>query len=291
MIQETIVPPKTGVLLYLKVALLSLLVLFLYLPELRSMMTAWSESPEYSHGYLIPLISGYIIWRKVGVLRDMPAKPDFRGFFIVLAGVALLIIGQVGYEHFTMRFSLIVTIVGLVYFLLGNKIVKTLLFPLGYLTFMIPVPYSILKSLAVGLKLFNAKATYAILTLAGMSLVREGTTLELPTCTLLVADFCTGILSLIAISAITVLYAYLTQKSLLSKAILIILAIPFAILGNLGRLVVTVGLAYFYGEKALGSIVHQFQGTVSFLFTISFVFLVGRLLQKLDLKTKSVVSS
>lgn len=255
------------------------------------MVLHWAEKKEYSHGFLIPFISLYLIWTKRDTLRSTVVKPDGKGLFLLLAGIFLLIIGNVAFEPFIREFSLIITVTGLIYFLLGSEIYKTLMFPLGYLFFMIPLPYIIMNSIAVSLRLINARVTYNVLHFFGIPILQDGVNLELPNISLEVADLCTGILSLVAIMAISILYAYFTLRNLISRVALIILAIPIAILSNMLRLIMTVGLAYFYGGRILGDVIHQFHGTVNFLITIFLLVLGGRLIKKIDLRLSNNRSS
>ena len=276
---------------YVKFAFLGALVLFLYYREISSMVTVWFNDEAYSHGFLIPLISGYLVWTKRDLLRTTLIGSDSKGFFLLLIGIMLLLIGNAAFEQFTMRVSLLVTVSGLIYILMGKRMFEELMFPLGYLIFMIPFPYIIMKNIAVGLKLFNAKITYKVISLSGIPILQEGANLELPNISLVVGDFCTGVLSIVAISAISVLYAYLTQKKMVSRIILVVLALPIAIFSNTVRLISTVILAYYFGEKALGSFFHQFHGTVNFLFTILFLALVGKFIRRIDEKVTGGVLS
>jgi exosortase len=159
---------------------------------------------------------------------------------------------------------------------------KEMFFPVGYLLFMIPLPYIIIKTISVNLRLLDANVTYSVLNFLGIPIFQDGVNLELPQMSLQVADLCTGILSLVAIMAITVLYAYLTQKRLICRIALIILAVPIAVISNMFRLVTTVGLVYFYGSRVLGDAIHEFHGTVNFLVTVFFVVLAGKLISKID---------
>ena len=269
---------------YLKFGIIAGLVIFLYYPEIRFMVNEWWTKNEYSHGFLIPLISGFIVWRKRDALRSAPVMPDATGVLLLIMGIALLIIGYVSFEPFMRRISILVTLSGLVYFLLGSRIFKILLFPIGYLIFMIPPPYALFKSIAVNLRLFSATVTYVIINAFGIPIVQQGTNLDLPNISLVVADFCTGILSLISIIAIAVFYAYLTQRTLLNRTLLVLLSIPIAIFGNIFRLTVTVVLAYFYGGRVLGSFIHQFHGTVNFIVTLTLLILAGNIITRIDMK-------
>jgi exosortase len=272
---------------FLKILVVTGLLGVLYYPQLTFMANAWLTQKEFSHGVLIPLISGFIAWTKRDQLRALAATPDFRGFYLLLLGMALLIAGYLAFEDFTKRFSLIVTLFGLVLFLLGYDMLKLLSFPLGYLIFMVPPPHFVIKNTAVGLKLFSAKITYVILNGLGMPIVLQDVSLQLPNITCVVADFCTGTLSLIAVSALAVLYAYVSLNTFRNRVILIALAIPAAIVSNVFRLVVTVGLAYYFGEKALSSFIHEFYGTVNFLITVVLLILIGRVLKKAESGTSA----
>jgi len=271
---------------YLKFGLLAGLVILLYYPEIRFMVSEWSKH-EYSHGFLIPLISGYIIWKKREVLRASPVQPDYEGFFVFLAGIALLVIGHVVFESSIRRYSLIITIMGLIYFLLGKRMSKILLFPVGYLIFMIPIPYIMFKSMAVHLRFINTKAACTISESLGIPLIQDGATLLLPNATLQVIDWCTGIQSIVAVSALCFFYAYLTQRSLVSKITLIILSVPIAIIGNIFRIVINISLAYLYGPYVLSGSIHQFQGMINFLCTLFLLFIVGSIINKIEMKLTS----
>ena len=269
---------------YLKFGLLAGLVIFLYFPELRFVIHEWFDDYQYSHGFLIPLVSGYLIWRQREDLRTSPVLPDMKGLFVLSTGILLLVIGYAAYEPFVRRYSLIITIMGLIYFLLGKQISRILLFPVGYLIFMIPMPYIFFRSMAIHLRPINTKAACAVSKFLGIPVVQDGATLYLPNATLQIIDWCTGIQSIIAVSALSVLYANLTQRSIISKIILVVLAIPLAIMGNIFRLILNVSLAYLYGERVLSGVIHNFQGMINFLCTLFLLFIVGNIINKIEMK-------
>ena len=278
--ENTIVP-------YLKFGIIAGLVIFLYFPELKFTIHEWFDDYQYSHGILIPFVSGYLIWRKREDLRTSIVQPDMKGLIVLLTGISLLIIGYAAYEPFIRRYSLIITIMGLTYFLLGKQISKILLFPVGYLIFMIPMPYIFFRSMAIHLRPINTKAACAVSEFLGIPLVQDGATLYLPNATLQVIDWCTGIQSIIAVSALSVLYANLTQRSIVSKIILVVLAIPLAIMGNIFRIILNIVLAYVFGERVLSGIIHNFQGVINFLCTLVLLFFVGNIIHKIEMKMVS----
>jgi exosortase len=255
-----------------------------YYPDLYSMSLIWADKKEYSHGFLVPLISAYVIWTKRQELRDAIVIPEWKGLAVLITGVFLYIAGNVAFEPFVRQVSFIVTIIGLIYLLLGKEMLRGLLFPVGYLFFMIPLPYIVMNSIAIRLRLIDATVTYKVLHSLGMPIFQDGATLELPNISLSVADLCTGILSVVAIITLSVFYAYMTQRHFISRMTLVFIAIPVAVVSNMFRLIMTVGLVYFYGQRALSSAIHEFHGTANFLIDVALLVLAGRLLKKLDIK-------
>jgi exosortase len=265
-----------------KAALLLAVVVFVYYASFAAMVQTWRSSEAYSHGFLIPVISGFLVWRKRKDIGSAPRETDPRGFLLLLGGIVLLLAGSLAFEAFTIRVSFLVVISGLIYLLLGKYILRELLFPLGYLFLMIPLPHIVMKSIAVGMKFTYAKITYRVISSTGVPIVRDGVRLDLPNVSLVVADYCTGVLSIIAIVALSVVYAYLTQRTLFGKVTLVILAVPIALLGNMLRLVSTVWLTYYFGRGVLDSAIHQFHGVFNFLITIAFLVLLGKFVNMLE---------
>jgi Transmembrane exosortase (Exosortase_EpsH) len=87
---------------------------YLFASILLDLVADWENDPDYSHGFLIPVLSGYFLWERRHALAQLPVQPSPAGFLVMLLGIALLLLGQVGAELFLMRVSLIVLITGLV---------------------------------------------------------------------------------------------------------------------------------------------------------------------------------
>ncbi len=279
--QLTIFKSRTALIQFL---FLAAVLVTVYYNELYSMSMTWAAKKEYSHGFLVPLISLYIIWTKRQELREAIVTPEWKGLAVLITGLFLYIAGNVAFEPFVRQVSFIVTIMGLIYLLLGKEMLQLLMFPVGYLFFMIPLPYIVMNSVAISLRLIDATVTFKVLRFFGMPIFQDGANLELPNISLSVADLCTGILSLVAIITLSVFYSYITQKHVISRLALVFIAIPVAIVSNMFRLIMTVALAYFYGERALSSAIHEFHGTANFLINVALLVLAGRLLNKMDVK-------
>jgi len=120
----------------------------------------------------VPFISLYLLWERRDVLRKIEVKPCWLGLPVLILGLFVLVVGKVGAEYFTMRFSMLIVIAGLVLFLGGLKVLKAVTLPLGYLIFMIPLPYIVYDAIAFPLKLFAAKNAVWMLQAMGVSVFR-----------------------------------------------------------------------------------------------------------------------
>src|SRR5262245_28904015 len=111
-----------------RVFVLAALLSALYWSIVRDMVVNWWDDPNYSHGFLVPVFSGYLLWLKRDELRSLRAQPNWVGFLILLAGIVTLILGAAGAENYLMRSSAIIVLAGLVLFHLGTKVFYSVAF-------------------------------------------------------------------------------------------------------------------------------------------------------------------
>lgn len=255
---------------------------FLYWNTIFEMVKDWYNDENYSHGFLIPVISGYFLWQKKDILKSIPASPSTSGFFILISGIGIYLIGYLSGEQFTMRFSMLIVLAGAVVFTYGIGFFKAVSFPFIYLLFMIPLPYLIYDSVAFPLKLLVSKVSVEFLSLIGILVMREGNIIHLADTTLEVADACSGIRSIISLLALSTAIAYLTQKGWIKRLILILLAVPIAVFVNSIRVIVTGILAEKYGARAAEGFFHEFAGLVIFGIAIFILIVSAVLLGKMN---------
>lgn len=263
---------------------LGILVLALYYSVLIELVHDWVIDENYSHGFLIPLVSAFFIWRKRDRLRTRQRKSNGIGLAILMLGLLLFIVASIGAELFTQRLSLLLVIGGLLLYLGGRKITGDLFFPLLYLVFMIPVPYVLYYSVSFPLELLASRLTTAAVSLIGIPIIREGNILHLQNTTLQVVDACSGLRSLLSLSALSAALAYATQRTLVKGIILFLAAVPVAIGANILRLSLTAILASLYGEQVAQGFLHQFSGVAVFAFAVVSLSLIGAILRWLSFK-------
>lgn len=260
-------------------ALLPLLVLA-YWTVVPGMVSDWNNDPNYSHGFLVPLIAGYFAWQKWPELRSLPVSPSNLGLLVVIGSLLLLIFGFAGTEYFTMRSSLVFLLAGIILFWFGWSVFKGLLLPVGFLLFMVPLPYIVYDAMAFPLKLLVAKFSVAALKLMGIAVLREGNIIMFPQTVLEVADACSGLRSLMSLLALAVAYAVFSQRSNLMRVIMVLSAVPIAIATNMFRVIATGVLAQYYGAAAAEGFFHEFAGLAVFALAMILLFVLGAVLRK-----------
>ncbi len=248
----------------LSIAILTLMTAGLYHDVIINMATQWYNDPNNSHGFLVPLISAYLLWEKREDIKEADIVPSNFGIIVLLFGILLLIVGNIAAELFTMRFSMIVVMAGLIIFLAGFTLFRVVLLPLGYLILMIPIPYILYNAVAFPLKLFAAKSAVAFLRLIEIPVYRDGNIIALAQTTLEVADACSGIRSLMSLIALGIALSFFTQRGWPRRILLVVFAVPVAIFVNVMRVIITGILAHYYGEKAATGFFHEFSGFVMF---------------------------
>jgi exosortase len=118
----------------------ALILAVLYSQIVPALVAQWSDDANYSHGFLVPLFSGFLIWRQRAQLKALAPLGSTLGLPVLLGGIGLRVLGDLGAENFLMRSSLIVILAGLVLFHLGPRVFRIVIFPVTFLLFMIPLP-------------------------------------------------------------------------------------------------------------------------------------------------------
>ena len=256
------------------------LLVWMYYTVVPKMVGDWYNDENYSHGFLVPFIAGYFLWQRWPDLKDRLVKPDGLGMVIIVFGVIQLLAAWLGTEYFTMRTSLIVLLAGMTLFWFGREVLKGMALPIGYLIFMVPIPYTIYDILAFPLKLFVTKVSVAFLKIVGVVVIREGNIIMFPATTLEVADACSGIRSLVSLLAIAAAYSFLMKTSNVRRWIIIISAVPIAVATNSLRVIVTGILAQWWGAKAAEGFFHEFAGMAVFVLAMVMLAAFGELLRR-----------
>ncbi|MFH1678449.1 MAG: exosortase/archaeosortase family protein [Candidatus Omnitrophota bacterium] len=269
---------KTNV---LKIIILVFLLAGIFVPTFVSLSGRFTAADSYySHGFLIPFVCAYLVWRKRSKLKSLPIEPCQTGLIVLAGGLLLLIISSLLKINFGSYFSLIIVIEGLVLYLWGRKINRELIFPIVFLIFMIPLPSVVIIAISFKMKILAAQAASFFANRIGILAVRDGSIIYLPNGKqLMVGDPCSGLRSLISLLALGAIFTQFVRGSRLQKNALFISAIPIALVSNILRLMALVWVTYVYGEKAALGFFHDFTGMLVFVFAFLGLMFMTRVLK------------
>lgn len=266
---------------FVKVAIILACLLVLYFRVAQGLVQDWINLPDFSHGFLIPIVSLYFVYERRKQLSTLIPSSNWAGLGLIIIGILLLLLGNLATEYFTMRFSILVVLGGVILFLLGEEFFKTLLFPIAFLIFMIPIPSILMDRITFPMQLFASKVAANTLYWVGIPILREGNVMLLANTSLEVAEACSGIRSLISLLALAVVFAYMSQKITWKKIVLVLSTFPIAIIANAARVSGTGILAHHYGDKVAQGFFHGFSGWILFVVAFVCLFVVGWLLSKI----------
>jgi exosortase len=245
-----------------QIAWFGALLLAAYAPVLWRLVQQWEG--DMGHGIFVPVVSGYIVWKRRNELAAIRPAPSWLGLLVVLYGGLQLYIATLGAELFLARTAFIISIVGVVLLLAGPEFVAKLAFPLFLLLFMVPIPAVVYNGITFPLQLLASRLADGALTALQIPVLREGNILELPEQRLSVVEACSGIRSLLSLTFLSLVYGYFFEERKWIRVVLFFATIPIAIVANAGRVTLTGVLTEVKPELAEGFF-HSASGWVIFM--------------------------
>lgn len=252
--------------------------LLLYVSIFAGLVSDWSTDDNYSHGFIILPFAVYFAWERRGRVVAAPPAPSGMGLLVLLAGLAVLLIGQLGAERFLTRISMLLVMTGGLAFVRGWAAVRAMAFPIGFLLLMIPIPAIIFNRLAFPLQLVASQAGEGLLSLLGIPVLREGNLIILARTTLEVAEACSGIRSLISLLTLGIIYGYFVDDRTSVRLAIALATVPIAIVTNGIRVAGTGVAAHYFGEEAAQGFFHSFSGWLVFGVAFGLLFLTAQLM-------------
>ena len=256
-----------------RLCVLAACVLLAYAPVLVHLARQWWDEPDYSHGFLVPLFSAFVLWERRDALRRVVPRPSWTGMGMLCLSLGVLVLGTLGAELFLQRISLLGVLAGLIVWFWGWPMLRAMTFPLLLLLLMIPFPGVIYYQIVFPLQILASRgATWFLHLLNLFPVLREGNVIVLSSTRLEVAEACSGVRSLLSLLTIAVMYSYLAEKNNLIRWILCLLVLPIAVAGNAGRVVFAAISAELGGASAAEGWAHFLSGL--FLFFVSTLLLL-----------------
>jgi len=264
---RTRVLPSTRELLPIVVT--GLIYLALFADPLRRLALDWWRDPEAGHGLLLAPLALWLAW-KTGVRKE--SRPSIGLGITVLVGAVLLrYVSGLAAEVFTTRVSALLALAALVTYAFGWRQVLAWWLPFALLALSIPLPSLITTTLALPLQLRASAMGAALLELRHVPVLLQGNVILLPGHRLFVTEACSGLRSLTALLSLGVLIGGLWLRFPVSRILLILLAIPVAIVINAIRVFLTGFLVYFVSAEMGEGFMHITEGWL--LFVVAFALL------------------
>ncbi|MGQ9674289.1 MAG: exosortase/archaeosortase family protein [Chloroflexota bacterium] len=267
------------------------LTLLVFHQPLRWLVAAWLGDPYYSHGFLVPLISAGLAWRVWAKHRDAGSHPnprsrgrdamksgaDLFGLGVVILALAVTAFAVARQTYFAAGLALPFFVGGVALYLRGWAIMRSLLFPIGYLVLMIPLPF--VDSMALQLQIWTSSFSTSVANLLAVPAQQQGAAVSIPGGAYTVGLACSGLSSIIALLALGTLLAYLLDGRPWARIALIASVVPIAIVANSLRVSSLLWVAYRFGNEA-GLVYHDtVAGFLSWALALGFLILESRLLR------------
>jgi exosortase len=255
----------------------------LVLPTIvRLAQQTWSEE-QGAHGFIVLGTGAWLlaIRRKAVFAAARPGPVVVPALVFVASALVYVFSRAVGWLGFESLAVYAIVLAVLVYHA-GYAALRTIWFPLVYLMFMLPQPQFITLPLSRELKLHISQSAVELLSSLGYRVARGGVVIYIDQYQLLVARACSGLNSLIGLSAVGAFYAYARYRGQWSQAWPLLISTPLiAVLANFLRVLILVLITHYFGNAVAQGFIHGAAGV--FMAFVSITGIVG-----LDLALSSV---
>jgi exosortase D (VPLPA-CTERM-specific) len=250
-----------------------------FLDGLEALTNAWAL-PEYSHGPLIPILSGLLFLRQ---LKEYPPEPGPKhdrwiGVAVIFAAFAMGTLGKLASISDIVAYAMILWVGGILLVSFGWQTGKHFWPPVLHLVYMLPLPGVLYFKLNTWLQLISSELGVFFLQLANVPVFLEGNIIDLGVLRLHVAEACSGLRYLFPILSFSYIFAVLYRGPMWHKAMLLISAAPITVFMNSVRIAVAGIIAQHYGTEWLDGFTHFFEGWVIFASCVAILFLLAWLL-------------
>ncbi len=249
----------------IRLGLLVGLLVALHYKLLVVLVLSWKD-PNWTHGFIIPLFSIYLLYSRRDELYAVKRKPSLVGLFIMVVSIAAEVIAVFQVRNYWLaQMGMVGVVFGLLLYLGGWGVLRLTWLPVIFLIFALPIPSIIYSQLSLPLQNLAARGSVLILKLFQVNITSTASQLGLISQAgvqrqLTVAEACSGMRLLMAFVALGVAMAYLDYKPVWQRVVLVLAAVPIAVFCNVLRVTITCSMYYFdkpeFGQKFM----HTFTG-------------------------------
>jgi exosortase D (VPLPA-CTERM-specific) len=232
---------------------------------LLELLHRWSTQEEYSHGFLIPVVSAWLIWSRRDAIRASVGQPSWLGFALIVLALIVHIIGELSAIYILSQFGFVVALLGIMLAAGGYTLWRVTLVPIVFLLFAIPLPYFVDSILTLRLQLISSELGAFFIKLFQIPVYLDGNIIDLGNYKLAVVEACSGLRYLYPLLSLSFLAAYLFQASIWQRAVVFLSAIPITIAMNGFRIGMVGLLVSRWGPQQADGLLHLFEGWIIFL--------------------------
>ena len=257
--------------------------LVLYVPTFYDLSNSLWREDEYAHGPIILGVVAWLMWRQRRVLMTAPPEPaPITGIGMTVFGLLTYVLGRFINASSLEVGALVPILAGTLLAMRGWPVLRAFWFPILFVVFMVPLPGFLVDALTGPLKQQVSQIAEHILYALGYPIARDGVMLTIGRYQLLVADACSGLNSMLSLSALGLLYLYLMRHgSWLHNGLILLCVLPIAFTANIIRVLILVLVTYHFGDAAGQSFLHGGAGIVLLLTALTIILLLDAILSRL----------
>jgi exosortase A len=246
-------------------------VLFLYRETAMAMVTIWSRSETFTHGFVVPPIVLWLLWRQRKGIAALTPAPQMGSLALVAAAAFAWLLGDLAAVNSVTQLAFVALLVLAVPTVLGLPVTRLIIFPLGFLFFCVPIGEFLMPLFME----WTANFTVIALRLSGIPVYREGLQFVIPSGNWSVVEACSGVRYLIASVTVGTLFAYLNYRSTQRRILFVAVSILVPVVANWLRAYMIVMLGHLSGNKLAAGVDHLIYGWLFFGVVIMLMFFIG----------------
>ena len=251
--------------------------LWVYWPTLVELAGRWGSESQYSHGYLVPAFAVFLLWARRHLLpAEFQTNPS--GLPVLAAGLALRFAGTYLYFEWLSAISLLFCLLGICLLMGGRQTLHWAWPAIGFLFFMVPMPYRIERALGQPLQQVATTASTYVLQLLGLPAYADGLVIRIKDVRIGVVEACSGLSMLQIFFALSTAVTLLCQRSFLEKSVIFLSAIPIALAANITRIVVTGIMHLTVGREIADYVFHDLAGWLMMPLALAMLWVLVKLL-------------
>ncbi len=263
--------------------------LALIVPTLVFVAKATWSTEQGAHGPIVLMTGIWLLWTKWPSVREgVRPPPAWKAALLVVPLLLLFPLARITQIVEVEGYIMYATALAVAYAFVGGKVLGKLAFPLFYLAFIFPPPETVVYAITMPMKIAISEASISFLQLFDYPIGGTGVTIQIGQYQLLVAAACSGLNSIVSLSALTIFYIYIRHSENLRYAAFLLLAVvPVAIAANFIRVLILILLTYHAGEATAQGFMHDLAGITMFATALLLIYLLDLALQRTLTKRRS----